>query len=85
MAAERDARRFEGISFFQNHLSLHLKALTEAVLPHRLQGIGFRGWQVNEDRPDRRRGHLALKANECKFQKATYSTNVLNVTTSLAR
>lgn len=45
-------------------LKLGLQALTETVLAHRLQGIGLRGRHVNEDGPDRRRGHLALRTNE---------------------
>lgn len=45
-------------------LKLGDEALTETVLPHRLQGIGFRGRHVDEDRPDRRRDHLALTTNE---------------------
>lgn len=49
---------------------LALEAHTETVLPHRLQGIGFRGRQIDKDRPDRCRGHLALKTfNDSTFQE----------------
>lgn len=46
-----------------------LEALTETVLPHRLQGIGLRGRHVDEDPPHRGRGHLALKTNESMFRE----------------